>query len=542
MSTETIGLMSDRSTTHAAALAAAAVLCLAPASAFAQDPASPSMAEILQRLEQLEQRQAAQEQALQARDARIAELEEELARVKGSDTPPSAPQAPAVAIEPTTGAEPMTAPAVVEMAESAGDVDGGIEPVAVTADKKDQLPVFEAPEQWGEFQIGGKGFKLANTRYGDLNFSLWAYARYLNQLGLEDTYTDAFGRTRELDLRNDFQFQKALLFFKGWIADPRLRYMAYIWTSNSSQGLDAQVVVAGNLTYSFNKAFTLGAGISGLPTSRSMEGNSPYWLRVDNRSIADDFFRGSFTSGLFAFGSLGEHWRYQAMWGNNLSQLGVDAGQLGDSLDTVSGALIWTPLAEFNNGFGDFEHSENLAVRFGAHYTHSTEDRQSQPGVDDPENSIIRLSDGTPLFQPNAFDTGGRINEARYQMVSLDAAVKKNGWALEGEYYFRWLDQFVAEGFIPVEDLFDHGFQLQASAMLVPKTWQLYLSGSKIYGEYGNPMDLGLGVNWFPYKSRQFRLNGEALYLDRSPVGNLSVPYIVGGDGVVYYANAELRF
>jgi hypothetical protein len=55
-------------------------------------------------------------------------------------------------------------------------------------------------------------------------------------------------------------------------------------------------------------------------------------------------------------------------------------------------------------------------------------------------------------------------------------------------------------------------------------------------------MDLGIGVNWFPYRSRQFRVNGEALYLDRSPVGNLSVPYIVGGDGVAFHANAELRF
>ena len=127
-------------------------------------------------------------------------------------------------------------------------------------------------------------------------------------------------------------------------------------------------------------------------------------------------------------------------------------------------------------------------------------------------------------------------------MVSMDAAAKLNGWALEGEYYFRNVDQFVTEGVVPVDELRDHGFQLQASVMLVPKTWQVYLSGSKVFGEYGDPWDVGLGVNWFPYKDRQFRINGELLHLSNSPVGNLSLPAIVGGNGTVFYANAELRF
>jgi hypothetical protein len=40
------------------------------------------------------------------------------------------------------------------------------------------------------------GFKLANTEYGDLNVSIYTYVRYLNQLGLDPTYTDALGNTR----------------------------------------------------------------------------------------------------------------------------------------------------------------------------------------------------------------------------------------------------------------------------------------------------------------------------------------------------------
>ena len=78
--------------------------------------------------------------------------------------------------------------------------------------------------------------------------------------------------------------------------------------------------------------------------------------------------------------------------------------------------------------------------------------------------------------------------------------------------------------------------------LLVPRTWQVYLTGSKVFGEYGDPWDVSVGVNWFPYQSRQFRVNAELLHLKDSPVGNLSLPSIVGGNGTVFYANAELRF
>ncbi len=41
--------------------------------------------------------------------------------------------------------------------------------------------------------------------------------------------------------------------------------------------------------------------------------------------IADEFFRGSYTSGLWAWGKITDTLKYRVMIGNNLSQLGVDA-------------------------------------------------------------------------------------------------------------------------------------------------------------------------------------------------------------------------
>ena len=69
---------------------------------------------------------------------------------------------------------------------------------------------------------------------------------------------------------------------------------------------------------------------------RSTEGQFPYWLGVDDRLIADEFFRGSYTSGVWLKGELNTKVKYQAMFANNLSTLGVSAAQLDNKFDTQS--------------------------------------------------------------------------------------------------------------------------------------------------------------------------------------------------------------
>ncbi|WP_346836518.1 hypothetical protein [Microbulbifer sp. SAOS-129_SWC] len=397
---------------------------------------------------------------------------------------------------------------------------------------------------WSRYEPGN-GFKLAQTPYGDLTWSAFTYARYLNQRSLDPYYTDSFGREFELDRRHDMQLQKVTMYFKGWLLDPKFHYLLYTWTSNSNQGQSAQVVVAGNLGYKFNDNFNLSAGINSLPSTRSTQGTFPDWLRVDHRTIADEFFRASYTSGIWASGDITKKSRYQLMLGNNLSQLGVDANQLDEQFNTVSGAAWVMPTTgEYGpkSGFGDYEYHENLATLFGASYTRSREDAQAQPGINSFENSQIRLSDGTLLFQLDPFDVGSQVDRATYQMASVNGGLKKCGYSLDAEYYWRKVDNFETSGPIPVDALHDHGFQLQASAMLVPSLLQLYLSGSKIYGDYGNPWDVALGANIYPFKRREVRVNTQVLYLKDSPVGYNSVPFIVGGDGAVLSIDLMLAF
>ncbi|MDR7371361.1 hypothetical protein [Flavobacterium aquidurense] len=390
---------------------------------------------------------------------------------------------------------------------------------------------------------GGSGFKLVDGKYGSMTLSFYVLARYLNQMGIDDSYTNHNGETIAIDRRQDIQFQKSNLYFRGWVGDPKIRYTVFVWTSNATLGQGAQVVVAGNLQYKFNKHFELGIGINGLPSVRSILGQWPEWLRSDARPIAEEYFRGSFTTGIYAQGEITDNLYYKTMLGNNLSQLGVDAGQLDNKMDTWSGAIWWTT-GNFGRipTYGDYEKHPKVATLLGGAFTRSTENRQSQPDNNAPENSQIRLSDGTGIFALNAFAPGTQVINAKYQMSSFNGGVKYNGFSLDAEFYIRWLSDFESTGPIPVENLTDTGFSLQGSAMLKDKTLQAYTTYSYINGDYGKPSEVTVGLNWFPFKTKFFRINPEVMFENHAPVGYLSYPTQVGSNGVIGMVNIELNY
>jgi len=400
----------------------------------------------------------------------------------------------------------------------------------------------EEPYKWGRY-TPNYGYKVADTDRGDISISIYSYGRYLNQLGLDPTYKDAFGNVKTVQQRQDFQLQKVQIKFLGWMIDPKFRYFLYAWSSNASQGLGAQVVLAGNLNYSFNKFVSIGAGIRSLPGTRSVEGNFPFWLGVDTRLIADEFFRPSYTSGVWAWGQITKRLDYITMIGNNLSTLGVSAAQLNNGFNTFSNSLVWKPTTgEFGPGFGDFEQHQNLATRLAAHYSRSDEDKQEQPNSDAFENTQIRLEDGSVIFTPNLFGQGISVTNVTYKMAAFDGGLKYHGYSLEGEYFLRWLDHFQGPGTAGLPSIFSHGYQIQASAMVLPKTLQFYLGQSTIHGKYGNPWDFRAGLNYFPFHNKVVRWNNEFLYLHHSAVGYTSVPFALGGTGSIFHTNLELAF
>jgi len=176
------------------------------------------------------------------------------------------------------------------------------------------------------------------------------------------------------------------------------------------------------------------------------------------------------------------------------------------------------------------------------HYSHSLEDKQSQPNTNGIENSQIRLTDGSIVFTPNLFGDGVTVNNVDYNMTSVDAGIKKRGMSLEGEYYWRTLSNFSGVNTAGIPNINDTGYQLQSSAMAIKDVLQVYLSGSQIFGDYADPSEVRGGANWYFRKERGLRVNGEYIHVNHSPVGYTAYPMPVGATGNIFHINLEMNF
>ena len=285
-------------------------------------PTAPSSTE--ERLRRLEQRQQQLEDELKQKDAEIQQL-------KNAQAQPAAgaAAAPSAAVESKTETPTAEEPRLAVPST----------PVQVAAENPPPSP------KWGKY-TPGLGFTVADTDMGSMNISAYTYIRYLNQKDLDGSYTNAFGTTSQVQQRDDVFLNKVQIKLLGWVIDPNLRYLLYTWTNNTAGGTGQSVVVAGNLNYTFNKYFTLGGGVFGLPGARTVEGQFPNWLSVDNRLMADEFFRPSYTYGIRANGQITDTLRYQIMVGNNLSALGVTSSQLDNHFNTVATAFVWEPMGD----------------------------------------------------------------------------------------------------------------------------------------------------------------------------------------------------
>ena len=140
--------------------------------------------------------------------------------------------------------------------------------------------VRKNPFKWGRY-TPNYGYKVADTDHGDISVSIIATCTLPKSIRTQPNLHRRIWQRKNCQQRQDFQLQKVQIKFLGWMLDPKFRYFLYAWSSNASQGLGAQVVLAGNLNYSFNKFVSIGAGIRSLPGTRSVEGNFPFWLGVD---------------------------------------------------------------------------------------------------------------------------------------------------------------------------------------------------------------------------------------------------------------------
>jgi hypothetical protein len=375
-----------------------------------------------------------------------------------------------------------------------------------------------------------------------LKFNNNTQIRYLNTLDSSGTFTDHLGGVREVHRRNDITVNRSMFIFAGYMFDPKLQYSLTVWTSAGA----SSIVVAGNIGWRFNKALTVTGGYTGVPGSRSLVSTFPFFQPTD-RSMADNFFRPGFTQGAWANGEPLKGLNYLAFVGNGLNTLNISASKIDTNL-LLSGSVWWEPLGSYSEPgksrqmYDDYFASKKTRIRIGTSATRSREDRFSETDQSSPDNTSIYNSDGVLAFSTGAFAPGVTVQQATYKMWAIDGGLKKNGFSVNGQYYFRWVNGFEADGPLPLAATFDHGFELSTGQFVVPKTLVLYARGSKVFGQFGSPYEYAGGFKWYFLPTERVWLTGELMRVHQAPYSGAFTPYTAGMTGWVPMIQTVLAF
>ena len=414
-------------------------------------------------------------------------------------------------------------------------VAGFVTPATAFGQEADPTPSAKDSVAYANSFAGGftpgTGFDVLKTEGGTLNISVYGLFRYMNQYAAGRAFTDHLGNVREVKPRNDLNWHRTFAWIKGWVLDPKFNYNISIWSLPTTQ----QALVFGNLQYRVSPALQLGVGIAPNLTSRSVQGSWPYWAATD-RQMSEEFFRGGFSSGFWITGLALPNLYYTLSINNNISQLGTI--QANDSPNLAyGGSLRWLPTTgEFGprNGFGDFEYHTKVATQFGMSATTSRESRYADDDLA-PNATQIRLSDGVNPFETGALAAGVTVQRLTYDYLSFDAGAKYRGFSFQSEYYFRKLSSFVATGPVPNGSIFDHGFMAEAMHMVVPKTLGAYVVTGYVFDDFKRkPWEIATGVNYYPYKSRAWRLNAHLIHIEKSPTSSFFGYYTAGQTGTTF--------
>jgi hypothetical protein len=413
-----------------------------------------------------------------------------------------------------------------------GLVPGDDEPAGAAAlSRDDEQPTFTVPLWRPRYD---RGFILLDPDAVDgkpfhIKANITSEFRYTGFAPGAKTFTDSTGLTRTIDERSDFELVRNYVQVSGFAFDPKLHYTAIVFGSSAA----GATTFVGWIDYDFSKEFNLYLGYWKLPGSREWYESYTNTLGAD-RTMATTFFRPNVTAGIWARGEVLTRVHYVAMIGNSFDSATLNANRLGNDM-VYSATVWWEPLGDFGPGFSDLESHDEPVVRMGTSGTFGRDTRQSALSQPFPENTILRLSDGTPIFETGALAPGVTLENTRNYLWAFDLAWKWRGLSASAEYYLRWLNHFSANGPLPFGSLFDNGGFLQAGVFVLPKV-EAYVRTSYVTGRFGTGSEVGGGVNWFIFGNRSVRATFEVTRVDSSPADNILTGYRAGDTGVLFQA------
>jgi len=275
-----------------------------------------------------------------------------------------------------------------------------------------------------------KGLVLHATTHRDSRFPFalalngFVQGRWLNLARGTTQWTDATGNTEPVVNENSFNLNRIYIQAAGYAGSERVLYNIALFGS-TNPGLLVTVAPVGFVGYAVTENIKVGAGVTQVPGSREWLMSSQWPFGID-RSMVNTFIRPSYSPGLFSLGSvLDKTLFYQAgVWN------GIDGGASGllknGTAMAWAGNLWWEPIGPFGLGYSDMEHHESPALRLGTSGVTARSPATilaNTPGFYNPENTVVRLSDGTPLspaqnpLYPYRAGFTGTAIQAQYMVI-----------------------------------------------------------------------------------------------------------------------------
>ncbi|MFM8220082.1 MAG: hypothetical protein ACKOJF_14315, partial [Planctomycetaceae bacterium] len=241
-----------------------------------------------------------------------------------------------------------------------------------------------------------RGFVITPAAGNDSPFSLritnQTMFRYAGFLTERENWIDTAGIEHQLADFSNFQIPRGRLSFAGKALLPALGYQLTIdYNTVSSDPIGFRAYI---LSYEFSEALVLHAGQNKVPGSREWL-TSAFQVQGPDRSLATTFFRPSLSQGVWITGSGFEQVHYHLMLSNGFNTSNLPARELNVS-PCWSGSVWWEPWGEFGKDASDLQWHDSPALRLGTSQTYVA-DRGSQSNSGSPENSLLRLSDGTVI-------------------------------------------------------------------------------------------------------------------------------------------------
>jgi hypothetical protein len=351
--------------------------------------------------------------------------------------------------------------------------------------------------------------------------------RYTGFARSETSWENSAGTTNSIFNRTDFSIPRGRLILSGNALMPDLSYLLnidYNTVNNNPIGFRAY-----SLSYRFSRAAQVHVGQNKVPGTREWLHSSFEGQAGPDRSMATTFFRPSLSQGVWVTGLLGDSLNYHTMISNGFNTLNVSPNSLNNRFCSSQSAW-WEPWGDFGKGYSDIETHCDPAVRLGGSFTYTLEN--GGQSSDYPENTVIRLSDGTRVTDQGALAPGVTLQSFQLSLVAIDLAFKYRGLSLSTEIYRQGLNSLSGSGPLPVGSLETYGGVAQAGYFVVPKSVEIYSRNSFVTGAYGSGTEIATGLNWFVLKGKSnLRYTFDTAWLDSSPADQNRTGFVAGQSG-----------